>query len=153
MWLAFGPSRVVPTMRSTFGTIASKSQTIKLEACFIISRGARLLNRLCLAHRLFGLVRGGSRELPGGPRGFPKSRRAALGGRPGSPGAGTGPQNLNIHTCCGALLSGRVSASRPDLPPGSPGRGQVGFALGSSPRRHCNRDLREHRGRPSFVFC
>ncbi len=43
----------------------------------------RLLNRFFLAHKLFGLVRGGSRGLLGGPRKSPTVRRMALEGRPG----------------------------------------------------------------------
>ncbi len=52
--------------------------------------GARLLNRCFLAHRFFGLTRGGPQGLPGGPRKSPKLQQTALGGLPrasGVPGA------------------------------------------------------------------
>ncbi len=48
---------------------------------------SRLLMRFFVAHSLFGLVRGGSRGLPGWPRKSPKPRRMASGGLRGAPGA------------------------------------------------------------------
>ncbi len=48
---------------------------------------ARLLSRLFLAHRFFGLVRGGSRVFPGGPRKPPETPRDGPGWPPGAPGA------------------------------------------------------------------
>jgi hypothetical protein len=55
----------------------------------------RLLNRFFLAHRFFGLVRGGSRGLPGGPRKSPKPRRMAQGASRGPPESSEpGPQSL-----------------------------------------------------------
>jgi hypothetical protein len=47
---------------------------------------SRLLNRYFLVHRFFGLVHGGIRGLPGGPRKSRKPRRVAPGSLPGAPG-------------------------------------------------------------------
>jgi hypothetical protein len=54
---------------------------------FLSGKKARLFSRLFLAHRFFGLVRGGSLVFLGGPRKPPKLRGMALGGLPGAPGA------------------------------------------------------------------
>jgi hypothetical protein len=68
---------------------------------------ARLLSRFFSAHRFFGLVRGGSRLSPGGPRKPPKPRGITLGGLPGPPGPPEpGSKNLKTHTSCWAQLGG-----------------------------------------------
>jgi hypothetical protein len=59
----------------------------------------QFLNRFFLARLFFGLVRGGSRELPGGPRKSPTPRRMALGGLLGAPGAPGARANKSNNPC------------------------------------------------------
>ena len=85
---------------------------------------ARLLSRFFLAHRFLGLVRGGSRVFPGGPRKPPKPGGMALGGLPGAPGA----PGAQVQTPKNPyFLQGPTErpSPLPDLPHAEPTAGRV----------------------------